>query len=69
MGLFEADMAAAESLEEAPELKDLVALLTAIKRILEILRVAELMHPDSAAHGQLPAVDPEALRRILSEED
>ncbi len=66
--LYESRLADAEAQNELAELKEFTACLTALKRALEIARIAEVLRPDDDSHSANP-LDPEALRQILSEED
>ncbi|CAN5435702.1 hypothetical protein BH09SUM1_BH09SUM1_17800 [soil metagenome] len=66
--LFETRLAEAESSESLLELKELVQFLTALERSLKIARLADLLRP-KGADGSQHEVDPEALRRILLDED
>jgi len=50
------------------DLKELGAYLTCVKRTLEIARIAGAIAPGEGG-GDGWGMDPEALRRILSEED
>lgn len=65
--LFENRLAEAEQEGRLLELKEFVAYLTALKRTLEIARLAQAITP--GAEGDHGTLDSEALRKILLEED
>lgn len=69
LALFEIRLAEAEERGAPADLKELVAFLTALKRTLEIARIAEVLAPHHADDEQAAELDPESLRRLFSEED
>ena len=66
--LFERRLAEAEATEALCDLKEFVAFTTALKRVLEIARIAETLSPEEKDEGGAP-LDTDALRALLSEED
>jgi hypothetical protein len=68
--LFEGRLAEAEASGVPPDLKDMTQFLTALKRTLEIARIAGLLSPGENSHDAARlALDPEALRQLFPEED
>ena len=67
--LFEARLADAEAAGVPPDLKDMTQFLTALKRTLEIARIAGILAPGDTAHAQADALDPETLRALFPEDD
>jgi len=67
--LFEARLAEAEAAGVPPDLKDMTQFLTALKRTLEIARIAGILAPGDSAHAQAATMDPEALRALFPEDD
>ena len=66
--LFDLQLADAEAASRAPELKDFAAFLTCLKRVLEIARLAGLLDQKEDLSGA-SQLDPEFLRKLLSDED
>ncbi|MBI1292295.1 hypothetical protein GC173_13820 [bacterium] len=68
--LFESRLAEAESAGAVPDLKDMTQFLTALKRTLEIARIAGILAPGDAAHDDTRnPLDPETLRQLFPEDD
>lgn len=65
--LFEEKLRAAEERREPPDLKDFTNYLTALKRTLEVARLAQALAPPSTS--SLAALTPEALDALLAAED
>lgn len=69
LALHERELAAAESAGEPPPLKDLLDLLAAAKRLLEIARLATNAAPTESDRDRDAKLDDEALRALLRAED
>lgn len=68
LALFESRLAEAEQSDTPCDLKDFVAYTTALERSLKIAKLAQLLAPETA-DDRAETLDPDALRKLLSEED
>jgi hypothetical protein len=68
--LFEVRLSEAESVGAVPDLKDMTQFLTALKRTLEIARIAGILSPGEVSHDATRApLDSETLRQLFPEDD
>jgi hypothetical protein len=67
--LFEMTLQEAERNGRLPELKEFVACLSALERALKIANLARAISEEKSHDATGARLDPDALRRLLSEED
>lgn len=67
--LFERKLAEAEQRGDPCDLKDFAVFTAALERLLKIGKLASAARKENAPHDGLPAVDIDAIRSLLAEED